>query len=379
MGYEIDFLSVGSGERSGDAIAIRYGTPGAYRVMVVDGGDKAAGARLVDHILGFYRTSHVDYVVNSHPDIDHASGLEVVLENLTVSQLWLHRPWRYSEHVRAYCADPRFTPAGLRKRLCEALSHAHRLEQLAEERGIAIYEPYQGARIGDNFWVASPPRDWYFKIVHHFDKTPKTKAPIAGLLGVAMGVQPQNALAHALNGGALLGAGQWWQAPAKAATAVETWDIETLEHQPMTSFDNESSVVLFGQLDRDGILLTGDAGIGALNHAMDWLVRCGIDPAKELKVVQIPHHGSRHNVDPGTLDRMLGLRRPPGMSNGVIAIASAGPESTHPRKVVTNAFRRRGASVYTAKKTSIRHSKGMQDRPNWNPVPQVEFFSQVEF
>lgn len=28
MGYEIDFLSVGNGEKSGDAIAVRYGTAG---------------------------------------------------------------------------------------------------------------------------------------------------------------------------------------------------------------------------------------------------------------------------------------------------------------------------------------------------------------
>lgn len=40
IGYEIDFLAVGDGERSGDAIAVRYGSPGAYRVMVVDGGTK---------------------------------------------------------------------------------------------------------------------------------------------------------------------------------------------------------------------------------------------------------------------------------------------------------------------------------------------------
>ncbi len=30
MGYEIDFLSVGNGEKSGDAIAVRYGTAGDY-------------------------------------------------------------------------------------------------------------------------------------------------------------------------------------------------------------------------------------------------------------------------------------------------------------------------------------------------------------
>jgi len=36
IGFEIDFLAVGDGERSGDAIAIRYGsTTAGYRVGIV--------------------------------------------------------------------------------------------------------------------------------------------------------------------------------------------------------------------------------------------------------------------------------------------------------------------------------------------------------
>ena len=42
MGYEIDFLPVGDGARSGDAIALRYGnlegTRAEQTVVVIDGG-----------------------------------------------------------------------------------------------------------------------------------------------------------------------------------------------------------------------------------------------------------------------------------------------------------------------------------------------------
>ena len=75
VGYEIDFLPVGNGDKSGDAIAIRYGTQGNYKVMVVDGGTKESGQALVEHIKKYYKTDYVDYVVNTHPDQDHASGL----------------------------------------------------------------------------------------------------------------------------------------------------------------------------------------------------------------------------------------------------------------------------------------------------------------
>jgi hypothetical protein len=59
IGYEIDFHAVGDGERSGDAISVRYGTPGAYRIMVVDGGNKESGEKLVEHIKNCYRAPPV--------------------------------------------------------------------------------------------------------------------------------------------------------------------------------------------------------------------------------------------------------------------------------------------------------------------------------
>lgn len=65
-GYEVDFIHVGTGEKNGDAIAVRYGEPNAYKVIVYDGGTKASGEALVEHIEKVYGTTHVDYVVNSH-------------------------------------------------------------------------------------------------------------------------------------------------------------------------------------------------------------------------------------------------------------------------------------------------------------------------
>ncbi len=63
MNYEIEFLPVGNGEKSGDAILVRYGEEGNYKIMVVDGGGKESGQALVEHIQKYYNTSYVDYVV----------------------------------------------------------------------------------------------------------------------------------------------------------------------------------------------------------------------------------------------------------------------------------------------------------------------------
>ena len=80
MGFEIDFLAVGDGEKSGDAIAVRWGNLSGSRVeqriLVIDGGTLEAGQNLVDHIKTYYKTDSVDAVISTHPDIDHACGLK---------------------------------------------------------------------------------------------------------------------------------------------------------------------------------------------------------------------------------------------------------------------------------------------------------------
>ncbi|MDR0781677.1 MAG: MBL fold metallo-hydrolase [Pseudomonadales bacterium] len=174
VGYEIDFLPVGNGDKSGDAIAVRYGEDGNYKVMVVDGGTKESGQALVDHIKKYYNTTHVDYIVNTHPDADHASGLEVVLEQLTVGEVWVHRPWEHADEIRRWFKDGRITDQSLAEGLKDLLSYAYRLEEFAAKKGVPVYEPFTGARIGD-FYVLSPTLDWYLELVPQFNKTPAAK------------------------------------------------------------------------------------------------------------------------------------------------------------------------------------------------------------
>lgn len=59
--YEIDFLPVGDGARSGDAIALRYGnlegTRAEQTVIVIDGGFSDDGEALVELIETHYDTT----------------------------------------------------------------------------------------------------------------------------------------------------------------------------------------------------------------------------------------------------------------------------------------------------------------------------------
>ncbi len=363
IGYEIDFLPVGSGSRSGDAIAMRYGSPGNYKVMVYDGGTKDAGQALVDHIKAYYGTTRVDYVVNSHPDGDHASGLSVVLEQLEVGELWIHRPWEYSAEIRDYFKDGRITDNSLAERLKEKMGAAYALEQLAVEKGIPVFEPFQGSIIGD-FEVFSPERDWYVhELVPEFSKSPEQKELEKSSISFAASTMKSIS-----------------EIARKAIEWVaEHWHIESLREDVETSAENESSVILYGVIDGRGIFLTGDAGVRALHAAADYADAQGISISTGLKFNQIPHHGSRNNVSTSALDKILGPRK--AVNDGiqtVTSFVSVAKESTiHPRKAVTNAFIRRGCSVVETRSDTKCSSHNMPSR-GWYPAPTIPFSSEVE-
>lgn len=368
-GYEIEFIQVGTGEKNGDAIVVRYGEPGAYKIMVYDGGTKASGQKVVDHIKQHYGVTHVDYVVNSHPDADHASGLTVVLEQLTVGAVYMHRPWAHSSTILDYFHDGRITDDSLAERLQTKMAAAYEVEQLALKKKIPVIEPFEGMKIGE-FWVMSPNRDWYIHdLIPDFTKSPKTKAlagAAADSTGLAAGLQK-------------------FYEGAKAAVldwVDEHWHIETLAEGGETSAENESSVVLYGYFDEKGILLTGDAGNLALTRTIDYAASCNMKPLPQLlRFIQVPHHGSRRNVSPSVLDRLIGPRVAEGTQMEKTAFVSCSSAcTTHPRRVVTNAFKRRGWPIFrhdTAAQDWIRHCHNMP-RENVSPITPLPWFNEVE-
>lgn len=358
--YEIDFLPVGNGKCSGDAICIRYGTPGNYKVMVYDGGTKESGEKLVEHIKLHYGTSHVDYVVCSHPDADHASGLSVVLENLSVGELWMHRPWEYSEDIRHYLKDGRITDESLAARLQIKMAAAYALEELALEKGIPVHEPFKGSQIGA-FHVMSPDSGWYVHtLIPDFAKSPEKKlaSNINESLFTSMFASVKNVVAG----------------------IAESWGFETLREDVSTSAENESSVVLYGVIAEKGILLTGDAGVQALSSTASYAESYGVSIPNNLRFAQVPHHGSRNNVSPSVLDRLIGPKTYSPVSDArLMAFVSAAKDSEmHPRKMVVNGFLRRGASVMATKGQSIYHYHNMGARNGWETLTSLPFSGEVE-
>lgn len=352
MGYEIDFLPVGDGARSGDAIALRYGNLEGARaeqtVIVIDGGFSDDGDALVELIKTHYDTDRVDVAVATHLEQDHIGGLTVVLEKLDVDRLWMHKPWAHSS-VLAESRSARFSNLHLSERLQESMRGASDLEVIADGLEVPIVEPFTGLATSDGcFYVIGPDRAYYEELL---GLLPEQETTAAGVL---------RKLAEA----------------AQALVPESLW-IETLTDAGETTAQNNSSVISVLDVDGRTSIFTGDAGMPALDRAADVLEAGGYSSG-ECKFIQIPHHGSRRNVGPTVLDRFLGSKGTEERRGTAFVSAAKEGAPKHPAKKVTNAFRRRGYRAHATQGHAKLHHWEAPDRPGYSSCEPLPLFAHVE-
>lgn len=351
MKYEVDFLPVGEG--SGDAIVIRYGddTKGYY-LHVVDGGRTETAETIINHINKFYPGYYIDHMVLSHADDDHATGLVGVMEKIKVENLWMNRPWLYAADI-LYHFHGNFTLQGLIDDIKKRHPYLVELERLAIQKGTHIHEVFQGMKIGA-FTVLAPTRERYVNSIPDFGKTPDRYTTEATELQSFGLFRPLAEVAK--------------------KRLEEEWDVETLAENTVTSASNESCVVQYGLLGSKGVLLTADVGPIGLTEAANFGAQLRLN---RPKFVQVPHHGSRHNVTPSVLDMWLGLKQPQGTAVGTAFCSVGSNKEDYPRGQVTNAFMRRGFKVYSTRTKWISHSGG-GGHPGAVPAVAEEFANEVE-
>lgn len=341
MTYEVDFHPIEktgeAGSKSGDAISVQFtDAAGLKRVIVIDGGYKHTGEAVVEHVEKHYGTTTVDLVISTHPDMDHINGLATVLDQMTVGELIIHRPHDHAPDVSEY----------------SQIEVIDALIGLAEDRNVTVTEPFAGlTRFGGAVRVLGPTIDFYEDLLaQDLSKSIEEKA-------------------------ALSASGGLWQGAvfAKAADlldrVISALPIETLGEGGVTSPRNNTSVVTLLTLDGRQLMLTGDAGIDALNLACDeYENRVGDLSLYPLTFFQAPHHGSRRNLAPSVLNRILGK---PGANFGTPTsfISSAKADPKHPSPKVTNALKRRGARVFATEGNQLMHHYG--STRGWGPATEV--------
>jgi beta-lactamase superfamily II metal-dependent hydrolase len=359
MGYEVDFIGTKSDTKSGDAIAVRFGdlhtTTAQQKVVVIDGGFSEDGETLVNHIKTHYGTDRVDLVISTHPDQDHINGLKAVLEQLTVKELWIHKAWEHNAGIASQFRDGRITDSSVGDRLKATLNKAHELCELAESKGINVKEPFAGTHaFGGALRILGPSVEFYENLLPDFEGMPD-KQDRAG---------PTESLLSQVT-------------KALKKIFVRWGQDHQISDEGVTSAKNNSSVITQLVVDGRKLVFTADAGIQALDQVANQLDACQL--GAELKLVQIPHHGSRRNVGPSVLNRIVGQPVGEGEKRGISAIVSAASKSEkHPRKSVLNAFTHRGATVSATRGGHIRHSWQAPSREGWGPVKPEPYHYELE-
>lgn len=347
--YEIDFVEAGE-NKSGDAIALRYGTQVGAQVVqtvhVVDGGYATSndGQRLIDHMNTHYEgVTSIDHVVLTHSDTDHASGLKTIVETCKIGTLWMNRPWVHVDTILPQFARE-YTRDGLVERLKRDFPHVAELEEIAIRKGITIKDAFQGDVIG-RFIVMAPTKARYTELVVASEKTPRTNQQESISQGLLEGLR----------------------AAARYLRAV--WGEESLKgHTDGTTRENEMSIVQYAQIAGHKILLTGDVGIEGLEEAHQYATLLAI-PLPGLNRFQIPHHGARRNLSPEILDKWLGpkLQSNTNQAHFEGIVSANRNDGEHPRRAVTRALIHRGAKVTTTKgKGILCWYQNKPTRPGWS-------------
>lgn len=342
--FEVDFLPIektgSAGSRSGDAITMRFTDPtGVNRVVVIDGGYKETGERLVQHIGDYYDTGYVDLVISTHPDADHLNGLATVLSEMSVGELLIHRPHDHHKDWADY----------------SNIEVVDAVIAVAEENGVTVTEPFTGlSRFAGAVRILGPTQDYYESLLaEHFAKKVEEKSM---LVASAARVRESSIFSKAVD----------------LLDRVLTYlPIETLSEGGETGERNSSSAITLVTVGTERMLFTGDAGIESMEFACTEYERIvGEFSTVPLRFFQAPHHGSHRNLAPSLLDRMFGKAGDTfGTSTAFVSSAKADPK--HPSPKVTNALQRRDLSVFATEGQTLAHLADALSRPGWGPAIQI--------
>jgi hypothetical protein len=358
VAYQADFLPIGKSQ-CGDSFIVRFGDLSSanrddHTVIIIDGGFTEDWKIVRDTLLEHYHDTRIDLAISTHPDQDHINGLSGVLENLDVRELWMHAPWLHSQAIEEAKANA-YNVARLDDEIKKELSSSQKLFEVALVHVPVIREPFAGETIYESAHglvrVVGPSRDYYESLLPQFFDWSKP-APLGG----------QSMLKSAVS---------------QALRVAEKLDVETLRDKGETSPQNNTSAMVLIEHGDAKLLFTGDGGREALELTCAELEYLGHMPGS-YQMVQVPHHGSRHNVGPSILTRLLGDRvNTDGHMRGHSYVSAASECADHPQKAVLNAFRRRGYPVISTEGIHRLFQEGAP-RTGWVPSIPHPLYAEVE-
>lgn len=354
MAFEIDLLPVGTEKKSGDCIAMRYGdlVKGKEKqtVIVVDGGYSGTWKdTLKPHLSKYYNCEikgklHIDIVILSHPDLDHVSGLVEMAkdEDVEIGMIMMHRPWE--ELSPSWFRDGRITKDSLKDRLGDAFEKAKELDDVTKNVTKPKLNVGKCNHKGASITILGPTSEFYKTCIANCEKTPQQANNVVHL--------PQSqSLKKSIDFEPYI------------EGEIKWYDDET------TSPINESSLIILFEYDGVKVLLTGDAGKKGLTNAINCAHLNGIK-LNDCKIIKMPHHGSRKNVNPTIMDAFVGSR-------ALYYSCASDDLGHHPSKRLINLMKEEGFKQYSTSGNTLHWGK---DAPNrgWDAASDYGIFNEIE-
>jgi beta-lactamase superfamily II metal-dependent hydrolase len=336
-GFEVFFLFL----NNADSILIRHHNQGVKTVILVDGGRKGH-TPIVRQFLRDMGESELDHLVCSHHHEDHAGGLvELVSDTtLTIRRAWVHLGDLLVDRID----QSRFKAFTSLLRRAQASKETQReLVKALLKRGITPEEPFAVAEIGP-LCVVSPTEEFYNSQLELIREESVAKA--------------LNNRYHKRDTRAMMEAIGFTKDGEDDSEDDGDLGGET------TSPENEiSTILVMPWTGADGLtkyfLLTADAGTAALAD-----LQARSENAKSLlkavKWMQLPHHGSRRNMNIELLD----YYKPE------VGFVSAEGSKKHPSVKLVNAVKERGGEVYSTHYPP-KKNEGVWLRQSCGTVPEI--------
>lgn len=327
--FEIRFFPIGTKSKGGDAILLRlYDANDNLCVIVIDGGYSDDGQSILDYlsVLGIDR---IDLVVNTHPDEDHILGLITIFsdDNIEIGKLLMNRPWLDANLKVSYFKDGRITENSLNNRITEKFKRAFELEQLAIKKigENNIIHPERGMVYNNILFILGPSSDLYNRHLLASDKTPVVET-----------MESRKFSLKKLN----------------FVRYIEGTFVKWIFGE-QTSDINETSLVMYLDLHSHKFLFTGDVGQDGLKEALDYYETKPGCKASDFSHIQLPHHGSRKNLNPTLIQRI-------GAQEYYISCPPNGFEEGNPSKRLINKILSLYpfAKVYATQGNWLSHYRG---------------------
>lgn len=333
-GIEIDMLSLGDA----DCILVTqwYGSE-AQRVLI-DGGNKGSTQTIIAFLINS-SIRRIDSVICTHPHDDHVGGLVPLLQGgaIQFGEVWMHWPKGHIDMSKVERALSQTQGLVRSQTIRESLQTVDHLFMECQQRGIPVYEPFAGQRIG-MLTVVGPTQHYYEECVTQFSDSNLIRASEAVVSCTPIQAAAETLLESMPNGPSTI-----------------------LDPNPQTTPENNSGVILCLEHEASLHLFTGDVGAQGLSVAANTF------HLENCYWMQIPHHGSRRNITEALIQHF----RPR------TAFVSAEGNAKHPRRAVVNAFRRHGTRVYSTHypmgRHLLHHCGITPDRPGYSTaIPLYE-------